>query len=131
MSGLTGLYLRRDADIGGFLFWLGQVNSAPLRELIKQRAMVCSFITSAQYHQQFSLIVTRTNNEFRTRLFPREAVNCFRRIVIPRELSSARDDSWLRIDILSASARHEMHIDGILEPDKVASAQPTESLSIV
>jgi len=56
-------YLRRDADIGGFLFWLGQVNSAPLRDLSKQRAMVCSFITSGEYQQRFSLIVTHTNDE--------------------------------------------------------------------
>jgi len=56
-------YLRRDADIGGFLFWLGQVNSAPLRDLSKQRAMVCSFITSGEYQQRFSLIVTHGNQE--------------------------------------------------------------------
>jgi len=56
-------YLRRDADIGGFLFWLGQVNSAPLRDLSKQRAMVCSFITSAEYQQRFSAIATHTNQE--------------------------------------------------------------------
>ena len=29
-------YLRRDSDIGGFLFWLGQVNSAPLRDITKR-----------------------------------------------------------------------------------------------
>jgi len=56
-------YLRRDADIGGFLFWLGQVNSVPLRNLMKQRAMVCSFITSGEYQQRFSLIVTHSNQE--------------------------------------------------------------------
>jgi hypothetical protein len=56
-------YLRRDSDIGGFLFWLGQVNSAPLRSTTKQSAMVCSFITSEEYQTRFSLIVTHTNNE--------------------------------------------------------------------
>jgi hypothetical protein len=56
-------YLRRDADIGGFLFWLGQVNSAPLRDTGKQHAMVCSFITSAEYQQRFSPVVTHTNAE--------------------------------------------------------------------
>jgi CSLREA domain-containing protein len=54
-------YLRRDADIGGFLFWLGQVNSAPLRDTSKQRAMVCAFVTSDEYQQRFSPVVTRTN----------------------------------------------------------------------
>jgi len=38
-------YLRRDLDMAGFLFWLGQVNGAPLRDVPKQHAMVCSFIT--------------------------------------------------------------------------------------
>jgi len=56
-------YLRRDADIGGFLFWLGQVNSAPLRNVPKQHAMVCSFITSAEYQQRFSSVVTHANAE--------------------------------------------------------------------
>jgi hypothetical protein len=56
-------YLRRDADIGGFLFWLGQVNSGPSRDVAKQHAMVCSFITSAEYQQRFSPIVTHSNAE--------------------------------------------------------------------
>ncbi len=54
-------YLRRDADIGGFLFWLGQVSSAPLRDVPKQHAMVCAFITSAEYQQRFSSVLTHTN----------------------------------------------------------------------
>jgi hypothetical protein len=54
-------YLRRDADIGGFLFWLGQVNGAPLRDVLKQHAMVCSFITSAEYQLRFSAVVSHTN----------------------------------------------------------------------
>ncbi len=56
-------YLRRDGDIGGLLFWLGQVNSAPLRDVSKQHAMVCSFITSIEYQQRFSPVVTHTNAE--------------------------------------------------------------------
>lgn len=56
-------YLRRNPDIGGFVFWLGQVNSGPLRDVSKQSAMVCSFITSTEYQQRFSSIVTRGNGE--------------------------------------------------------------------
>jgi len=56
-------YLRRDADMGGFLFWLGQVSSAPLRDVPKQHAMVCSFVTSAEYQQRFSSVVTHFNSE--------------------------------------------------------------------
>jgi hypothetical protein len=56
-------YLRRNPDIGGYIFWLGQVNSAPLRALEKQRAMVCSFITSTEYQQRFSPVATHNNTE--------------------------------------------------------------------
>jgi hypothetical protein len=56
-------YLRRDSDIFGFLFWLGQVNSAPLRDTSKQHAMVCAFITSTEYQQRFSPIATHFNDE--------------------------------------------------------------------
>jgi hypothetical protein len=61
-SQYTG-YLRRDADIGGFLFWLNQVNRYPLRDLGGQHAMVCSFITSKEYQLRFSPLVTHTNQE--------------------------------------------------------------------
>ena len=56
-------YLRRDADIGGFLFWLGQVNNAPLRDPAKQHGMVCSFITSDEYQRRFSSVVNHSNVE--------------------------------------------------------------------
>jgi len=56
-------YLRRNPDMQGFLFWLGQVNSAPLRDLSKQHAMVCSFITSVEYQQRFSSVLTHSNND--------------------------------------------------------------------
>lgn len=56
-------YLRRDSDIGGFLFWLSQVNNGPPRDTSKQHAMVCSFITSAEYQLRFSPVVTHSNAE--------------------------------------------------------------------
>jgi hypothetical protein len=56
-------YLRRDPDINGFLFWLGQVNGAPLRDVQRQHAMVCSFITSLEYQLRFSSVVTHSNTE--------------------------------------------------------------------
>jgi hypothetical protein len=56
-------YLRRNPDIAGFIFWLGQVNGAPLRDVPRQHAMVCSFITSTEYQQRFNSVVTRTNGE--------------------------------------------------------------------
>jgi hypothetical protein len=54
-------YLRRDPDIGGFLFWLNQVSRGPLRNGDTQHAMVCSFITSTEYQQRFSSVVTHSN----------------------------------------------------------------------
>lgn len=54
-------YLRRNSDIPGFLFWLGQVNGGPLRDLTKQRAMVCSFITSQEYQLRFGTTATYSN----------------------------------------------------------------------
>jgi glucose/arabinose dehydrogenase len=54
-------YLRRNPDMPGFLFWLGQVNSAPLRDISKQHAMVCAFITSTEYQRRFSPITTHSN----------------------------------------------------------------------
>lgn len=56
-------YLRRNSDIAGFLFWLGQVNGAPLRDVPKQHAMVCSFITSTEYQLRFSSVITHSNTE--------------------------------------------------------------------
>jgi hypothetical protein len=38
--------------------WLGQVSSAPPRDVPKQHSVVCSFITSAEYRQRFSSVVT-------------------------------------------------------------------------
>jgi hypothetical protein len=58
-----GGYLRRDSDIGGFLFWLGQVNSGALHDVPKQHAMVCSFITSDEYQLRFGSTVTHHNSE--------------------------------------------------------------------
>jgi Tol biopolymer transport system component len=56
-------YLRRDPDIGGFIFWLGQVSSGPLRDVPKQHSMVCSFSTSAEYQLRFGPVASRNNNE--------------------------------------------------------------------
>ncbi len=56
-------YLRRDADIGGFLFWLNQVSTAPPRNAGKQKGMVCAFITSEEYQFRFGDKAPRTNAE--------------------------------------------------------------------
>src|SRR5882724_6138432 len=50
--------LRRNPDIGGFNFWLAQLTANN-----NNQAMVCSFLTSAEYQQRFGPNVTRTNSE--------------------------------------------------------------------
>ena len=54
-------YLRRDPDQEGFDFWLAQVKRCPVRNVGAQHALVCSFITSQEYQQRFSPVVTRAN----------------------------------------------------------------------
>ena len=50
-------YLRRDPDQGGYDFWLNILN----QQSANARGMVCAFITSDEYQQRFSSVVTRTN----------------------------------------------------------------------
>jgi hypothetical protein len=53
-------YLRRDIDQGGYEFWLNVLNN---REPGNYRGMVCSFVTSAEYQNRFSAIVSHGNGE--------------------------------------------------------------------
>ncbi len=53
-------YLRRNPDEGGYQFWLDVLNN---REPNNYRGMVCSFLTSAEYQQRFSSVVTRSNRD--------------------------------------------------------------------
>ncbi|MGB9178632.1 MAG: DUF4214 domain-containing protein, partial [Pyrinomonadaceae bacterium] len=53
-------YLRRDPDEGGYQFWLNVLNN---RVPDNYRAMVCAFITSAEYQQRFASVVVHTNRE--------------------------------------------------------------------
>ncbi|OLE54872.1 MAG: hypothetical protein AUG51_05895 [Acidobacteria bacterium 13_1_20CM_3_53_8] len=53
-------YLRRDADAGGYQFWLDVLNN---RVAGNYRSMVCAFLTSAEYQKRFSPVVTRSNSE--------------------------------------------------------------------
>ncbi len=45
------------------LFWQSQINAAPARDVAKQQALVCSYITSAEYHLRFGPNAPRTNSE--------------------------------------------------------------------
>jgi hypothetical protein len=53
-------YLRRDAEPAGFDFWFNVLsNGAPGN----YTAMVCAFVTAAEYQNRFSPVVTHTNSE--------------------------------------------------------------------
>ena len=53
-------YLRRDPEPEGYDFWLNVLNNG---EPGNYRGMVCSFITSTEYQQRFSSVVTHSNAE--------------------------------------------------------------------
>jgi hypothetical protein len=53
-------YLRRDPEQAGSDFWLNILNNA---EPNNYRAMVCAFITSAEYQLRFGSAVTRSNQD--------------------------------------------------------------------
>ncbi len=57
-------YLKRDADQGGYDFWLNVLNN---RERANYRGMVCAFLTSAEYQRRFAPLITRSNSECGTR----------------------------------------------------------------
>lgn len=53
-------YLRRDPDDSGFQFWLDVLSNRLPNNF---RAMVCAFITSAEYQDRFSSVRTHSNGE--------------------------------------------------------------------
>jgi len=53
-------YLRRDPDEAGYQFWLNVLNN---RVPNNYRAMVCAFLTSREYQERFSSVVTRSDAE--------------------------------------------------------------------
>jgi uncharacterized repeat protein (TIGR01451 family) len=53
-------YLRRDADEGGYQFWLDVLNN---RVPGNYRSMVCAFITSREYQERFSPVIPHSNTE--------------------------------------------------------------------
>jgi hypothetical protein len=53
-------YLRRDAEEGGYRFWLNVLEN---KEPGNYRGMVCSFITSAEYQERFSSYAGHSNQE--------------------------------------------------------------------
>jgi len=55
-------YLKRNADSGGYNFWLDVLNN---RVQGNYRSMVCAFLTSSEYQRRFSSVVTHSNSECR------------------------------------------------------------------
>jgi hypothetical protein len=53
-------YLRRNPDQPGYAFWLNVLNTGDPGNF---RGMVCSFITSTEYQQRFSSVISHNNTE--------------------------------------------------------------------
>jgi hypothetical protein len=53
-------YLGRDPEPEGFAFWLNVLNNQQPNNYL---GMVCSFITSTEYQQRFSTVVTQVNSD--------------------------------------------------------------------
>ena len=54
-------YLRRDPDNAGYQFWLNVLNNKLPNDDSGYRAMVCAFITSAEYQDRFSPVHPHSN----------------------------------------------------------------------
>ncbi|HEY0406023.1 MAG TPA: Calx-beta domain-containing protein, partial [Pyrinomonadaceae bacterium] len=54
-------FLKRNPDDGGYQFWLNVVNNSVPNDPSGYRSMVCAFITSPEYQQRFSGIITRND----------------------------------------------------------------------
>jgi Domain of unknown function (DUF4214) len=52
-------YLRRNPEPEGYSFWLNVLG----KDVGNYRGMVCSFVTSTEYQQRFSTVVTHRNAE--------------------------------------------------------------------
>jgi len=55
-------YLRRDADTGGYNFWLDVLNNKLPNDNSGYRSMVCAFLTSTEYQHRFSPVATRNDH---------------------------------------------------------------------
>ncbi|MEA2204049.1 MAG: hypothetical protein QOE77_825 [Blastocatellia bacterium] len=56
-------YLRRDPEPDGYAFWLNVLNNKLPNDMSGYRAMVCGFLTSAEYQDRFSPVRTHSNAE--------------------------------------------------------------------
>jgi hypothetical protein len=56
-------YLRRDVDPAGYQFWLDILNDKLPNDTSGYRAMVCAFLTSAEYQNRFSPVQSHSNAE--------------------------------------------------------------------
>ncbi|MGH9967875.1 MAG: DUF4214 domain-containing protein [Pyrinomonadaceae bacterium] len=56
-------FLRREPDEGGYKFWLNTISSRATPDPMAYRAILCAFITSAEYQSRFGMFVTHSNKE--------------------------------------------------------------------
>jgi hypothetical protein len=58
-------YLKRDPDERGFDFWVNVLQGKPTVDPAAYHAMVCSFLSSAEYQSRFGMILTHRDSECR------------------------------------------------------------------
>jgi Carboxypeptidase regulatory-like domain/Matrixin len=56
-------YLKRNPDDAGYNAWIGTLKSKPLRDPDAARAMVCTFLNSAEYQNRFGMLATHHARE--------------------------------------------------------------------
>jgi matrixin/uncharacterized protein DUF4214 len=56
-------YLRRDPDQADYNFWVNVLSGSSPSEPASYQAMVCAFISSAEYQNRFGMLATHTNEE--------------------------------------------------------------------
>jgi hypothetical protein len=56
-------HFRRNPDDAGFNAWVSTLKNKPLRDPESARAMVCNFLTSAEYQNRFGMVATHHNRE--------------------------------------------------------------------
>jgi hypothetical protein len=57
------VYLRRDPDESGYMFWLNTLQTKPTTSANALRSVTCAFVNSAEYQSRFGMAITHSTSE--------------------------------------------------------------------
>jgi hypothetical protein len=57
------VYLRRDPDESGYMFWLNTLQAKPTTSANALRSVTCAFMNSAEYQSRFGMTITHSSTE--------------------------------------------------------------------